>query len=76
MNASPKGFKIGLNDIICVVYLLKHWPEMDEEAAAAQSLLFSQVYFVIVQSQSLKLSDAETVCIVRLAGTGWVNKEL
>lgn len=49
---------------------------MDEEAAAAQSLLFSQVYFVIVQSQSLKLSDAETVCIVRLAGTGWVNKEL
>ncbi|KAI4282201.1 MAG: hypothetical protein L6R38_003113 [Xanthoria sp. 2 TBL-2021] len=34
---------------------------MDEEAAAPQSLLFSQVYFVIVQSQSLKLSDAETL---------------
>ncbi|KAL8766346.1 MAG: hypothetical protein Q9209_006873 [Squamulea sp. 1 TL-2023] len=29
--------------------------------AAAQSLLFSQVHFVIVQSQSLKLSDAEVL---------------
>ncbi|KAL8919998.1 MAG: hypothetical protein Q9172_004692 [Xanthocarpia lactea] len=34
---------------------------MDGEEAAAQSLLFSQVHFVIVQSQSLKLSDAEAL---------------
>ncbi|KAL8785221.1 MAG: hypothetical protein Q9213_003490 [Squamulea squamosa] len=34
---------------------------MDEEVAAAQSLLFSQVHFVIVQSQLLKLSDAEVL---------------
>lgn len=42
---------------------------MDGEEAAAQSLLFSQVHFVIVQSQSLKLSDAEAVRIVSLAET-------
>ncbi|KAL8851252.1 MAG: hypothetical protein Q9221_003782 [Calogaya cf. arnoldii] len=34
---------------------------MDGEEAAAQSLLFSQVHFAIVQSQSLKLSDAEAL---------------
>ncbi len=48
-------------------YLLQLLAAMDEEAAAAQSLLFSQVHFVIVQSQSLKVSEAGTVCVVKLA---------
>lgn len=44
---------------------------MDGEEGIAQSVLFSQVHFAIVQSQSLASSDAEAVCIARLAETGW-----
>ncbi|KAL8680253.1 MAG: hypothetical protein Q9224_000442 [Gallowayella concinna] len=40
---------------------------MDGEAAAAQSLLFSQVHFVIVQSQSISLSDAEALIQILVA---------
>ncbi|KAL8729895.1 MAG: hypothetical protein Q9166_004452 [cf. Caloplaca sp. 2 TL-2023] len=37
---------------------------MDGEAEAIQSLLFSQVHFVIVQSSTIRLSDAEALAIL------------